>query len=948
MGESTDYRYRYRGDDVELLSTVGAGCSTCGEPNVSYEYDSVGRIIKTNKLDSQGQTVSSISTKFDDKGRITEVVQTNEQNQATWRKYRYDNTDYPMKPTSITRPSVVEGKISKTTLSYNNAGNVVAMIESGYRPAVPGSQINIAAQTNTPIERTTRFYYTKVNGRDVVTAIDAPQDNEADRAVSQTQYSWDELGENITEIRYPNGLTERFSYQTIAGKTLPTKHTAPDGVATTLSYNTKGLPIAMQRGDQTVRVAYDSMQRPVKWTNQLKQTISASYDDSNQQVTYKLHDGQQIVTQYNTEGQLINRQWLDSKGSVLIDPMAMQYNDMLSRSKATDQIADKETTNQQVRVSTIESTPTTYNPADTLLSSTADATIDIETNLLGKIKQIVLPEGATYNRLYDDFGRMVYAKDANTGESTVAYNLNDQPILIQSATNKHTADYDDNGRVTNTKYCKLGTNLTTITEQSCESITYTYDGAHLSQINDPAQNTDYSYDTQGRLTVESVQFKDSDKSWQTTYQYDETGRLQKVGLPEGATLSYIYNDISNPVKVNYQAPVQGWWQSVIRKVNPNHNSIALMTDIKSDSARGLLAFTHSNGQSASAKYDKAGRLTTWTDGDYQKTLTYDDRNQIIATDSKQNGQEKNEQLSYNAYGELIGVTDNSNNQTTQYQYDGNANRLGFSNSKGQAQYEYKQGTDQLLSISSQAKSANTTNNNGSKNNSIKNDNNSNSNERDSSRSNIKENNNNKQTSTYRYDAAGNPISISTQSISNTQTQRQFTYGARGQLTQLTDNKQISDYRYNHAMQRVSKTTDANTKDKHEQRYLWQQGLLDAEINVKDNQETLTRRYIYVGLRPIAMIDYDVDNNTSIYTVHTDHLGTPQQVSNDKQQTVWQGEYDAFGQVTVKAVPQNNTTDMQAKRKSWLPTLMNSANAAESITNEPVSYTHLTLPTICSV
>ena len=378
-----------------------------------------------------------------------------------------------------------------------------------------------------------------------------------------------------------------------------------------------------------------------------------------------------------------------------------------------------------------------------------------------------------------------------------------------------------------------------------------------------------------------MQFKGSKKQWQTTYQYDDTGRLQKVGLPEGATLSYIYNDISNPVKVNYQPPVQGWWQSVIRKVNPNHNSIALMTDIESDSARGLLAFTHSNGQAVSAKYDKAGRLTTWTDGDYQKALTYDNRNQIITTDSKQNNQKKSEQLSYNAYGELISVTStDSNKQSTQYQYDGNANRLGFSSPKAQAQYEYRQGTDQLLSISSQAKSANTTNNNGSKNNSIK--------------------NNNKQTSTYRYDAAGNPISISTQSISNTQvnTQRQFTYGARGQLTQLTDNNQSSDYRYNHSMQRVSKNTASNTQDKHEQRYLWQQGLLDAEIDVKDNQESLTRRYIYVGLRPIVMIDYDADNNASIYTIHTDHLGTPQQVSNEAQEIVWQGEYDAFGNVTV--------------------------------------------------
>ena len=265
--------------------------------------------------------------------------------------------------------------------------------------------------------------------------------------------------------------------------------------------------------------------------------------------------------------------------------------------------------------------------------------------------------------------------------------------------------------------------------------------------------------------------------------------------------------------------------------------------------------------------------------------------------SKQNDEEKNEQLSYNAYGELTRVTDTDSNQTTQYQYDLNANRLGFSSPKAKADYEYKAGTDQLLNITATT-------------------------------------NNNEQTSTYRYDAAGNPTLISVQQGQDgkAQTQRQFTYGARGQLTQIIDANQTTDYRYNHAMQRVSKTI-AND----EQRYLWQQGLLDAEIKVNDNQETLTRRYIYVGLRPIAMIDYDSDNSPSIYTIHTDHLGTPQQVSNDKQEIVWQGEYEAFGQVTVKATPQNNTQDMQAKRKGWLPSLMNSANATQSITNEPFEF-----------
>ncbi|WP_019674074.1 RHS repeat-associated core domain-containing protein [Psychrobacter lutiphocae] len=182
----------------------------------------------------------------------------------------------------------------------------------------------------------------------------------------------------------------------------------------------------------------------------------------------------------------------------------------------------------------------------------------------------------------------------------------------------------------------------------------------------------------------------------------------------------------------------------------------------------------------------------------------------------------------------------------------------------------------------------------------------------------------------------NPTLISTQDqSSDTPKQRKFSYGARGQLTDYQDDKgNETNYRYNHAMQRVSKTTTNDKKDKHEQRYLWQQGL----IEVKDSKETLTRRYIYVGLRPIAVIDYDSDNSPSIYTIHTDHLGTPQQITNDNQQTVWQGEYDVFGNVTVKAISINNTQDIKAKKKGWSLNIINQANAVDdTIHKEPFEF-----------
>ena len=46
--------------------------------------------------------------------------------------------------------------------------------------------------------------------------------------------------------------------------------------------------------------------------------------------------------------------------------------------------------------------------------------------------------------------------------------------------------------------------------------------------------------------------------------------------------------------------------------------------------------------------------------------------------------------------------------------------------------------------------------------------------------------------------------------------------------------------------------------------------------------------------------------TETYFFHTDHLGTPQVVTDATQQVVWQGEYSPFGKVTetVSLVVQN--------------------------------------------
>lgn len=48
-----------------------------------------------------------------------------------------------------------------------------------------------------------------------------------------------------------------------------------------------------------------------------------------------------------------------------------------------------------------------------------------------------------------------------------------------------------------------------------------------------------------------------------------------------------------------------------------------------------------------------------------------------------------------------------------------------------------------------------------------------------------------------------------------------------------------------------------------------------------------------------MIQYDDNKKPQLYAVHTDHLGTPLQVTDAKQQIVWQAEYDIYGRASVR-------------------------------------------------
>lgn len=219
--------------------------------------------------------------------------------------------------------------------------------------------------------------------------------------------------------------------------------------------------------------------------------------------------------------------------------------------------------------------------------------------------------------------------------------------------------------------------------------------------------------------------------------------------------------------------------------------------------------------------------------------------------------------SIDANGNLKTVAEMAN----AYQYDANGNRISHTSSNHQHQsnqqthYTYEPSSDRLSNIA------------------------------------IKDDKDNIIKAThYTYDNLGNPVMITTKDhkgdIIN---QRALTYTPDGQIKSIKDNdKLIATYHYNHLRQRTSKTV-YNDKGavKDTTQYLWDKGLLSAEI--KDNK--ITCRYVYLDIMPVAVLDYTYQDNkgkvhdkpikTEVYSIHTDHLGTPKQITNDKQTIIHQ-------------------------------------------------------------
>ncbi|MHB1232053.1 MAG: RHS repeat-associated core domain-containing protein [Burkholderiales bacterium] len=842
LGQTTVYTHAVINEQARLLEVRGAGCATCNEANVKYTYDKLGRMSGETQLTPAGRPIQTTRLDRDALGRVLKVSRIGYRNgkaQAAQLLVRYEYAGEGAQPALIARPSVIAGKEAMTRIAYNASGQITQVTETGYSPGIDGQQAQ-------PIARTTTYSYSRINGRSLLTQIDGPLKNGKTNSPADsdiTRYTWDKRGDYPIEITQPGNLVSRVEARDAAGR--PAAVREVNGLLTQLHYAYTGQATQIERAGRRVSISYDAQMLPTVLRGNDGQTIRIAYLPGQGKLRYTLPDGQTLEESRNSEAQITALGWLDAQGHALGQPGRYAYD-------ARGQLAGITLPSglhaafeydaggrlrrwQQGKAAGSQH----FDPQTRLLEADiAGAKYRLQADAQEAALALTLPTGAVHTELIDDFGRVVQQTSPERGRRTATYDLADHTLEVRDAVRVMSARYDAAGRILERRHQDID-------GRQARVVRYTWQGVHLIRIDDAEQITEYTYDTQARRSGERIILKSQGRTAQTyltRYRYDALGRLHQTVLPEGATLTTHYNAISQISRVDYQAPAYSWWGKVLRWVWKDYGTAALIAGIETDSAHGLLGYTHANGQRVTTQYDNARRLTRWQDGASDTRLAYNAEEEIAQL--KRNTQTLN--LDYDLRGRLQQA--DQGKQREDYTLDSNGNRLGKTGNTAQPQpYAYRPASDQLLGTAAHA---------------------------------------------YRYNAVGEPVQIESSPLQQNHHVRQLAYGPMGELISVTDDgKQTARYRYNQNRQRIAKTVNGRTTF-----FLWQGGAIAAEA---DAQGHIEKRYFYLGSRPVAMIRYDKDNKPTPYAIHTDHLGTPLQVTDEKRQIVWQAEYDVYGRATVR-------------------------------------------------
>ncbi|GAB2197552.1 RHS repeat domain-containing protein [Sessilibacter sp. MAH4] len=394
-----------------------------------------------------------------------------------------------------------------------------------------------------------------------------------------------------------------------------------------------------------------------------------------------------------------------------------------------------------------------------------------------------------------------------------------------------------------------------------EVTTFAYDKhGRLAQANNASQQLRFHYNASGRL-IEEHQGEQV-----LRHSYNSLGLRTQTTLPSGDTLKYRFNNIGQLQSASFN-------DQLITQLK--HNKLGQIAERK----QGELTSEYD--------YDAMGRLSE------HRVLSQAQKHAVIQRNYR-----------YTQAGNLESI-DDLNKGSTQYFYDA-LDRLkqveGFVNE----QFDFDPANN-LIQQSEQPKAEQAQ----------QNPNQTTENSQEFANSNIvsldkaREQKAEQQTKGNRlafqgdrhftYDQRGNLIKEARGK--NGKLITEFRYNAQNQLIEIDHCGTKTQYQYDALGRRIKKIS-ADT----ETQFLWNGDVLLSETQrlktiekdeSKSTEKTAVAK-IYVfepnSFKPLAQIQ-----NNEIYHYHLDHLGTPQELTNNRGDIVWSAQYKTYGNLALKTV-----------------------------------------------
>ncbi len=642
----TDARGNARTHTFEMLngvkkitSATGIGCLSCGE-YASYSYDTSGNVsARTDFKGSKTCYAYDLARNLEtvrvegfapgltcpaDLATYTPTVGTAQRKITTmW------HSSYRL-PTQIDEPN------RRTTFTYDANANVLTRTATDL--------------TVTPnVSRTWTYTY---NSFGQVLTADGPRTDVSD--VTTYAYYNCSTGYQCGQVQtITNALGHVTTYNTYNVHGQPLTVTDPNGVITTLTYDTRQRLTSREAGGETTSIEYwptgllKQVTLPdlsfILYTYDSAHRLTQVSDSENNRIVYTLDamgnrtqeetfdPSNALVQLHHRAFNTLNQLWqeIGSANTAAVtttlgyDPNGNQTSASAPLSRNTSNLFDELNRLKQITDPASGTTLFGYDANDNLTSVTdprGNVTSYVYTGF-GDLKQQTSPDTGVTENVYDSGGNLFTSTDARSKTGTYSY--------------------DALNRVTQVSYPD-------------QTITYSYDTGtnnkgRLMQVSDALGSTSWTYSTLGRVASRTQVMSGVSKT--VGYGYSAAGQLTTLTTPSGQTISYGYANN--------------------RITSLTVNSTTLLSNVLYDPFGPVRQWTWGNGTLAVRSFDQDGNLDQ-IDSAGLRTYAQDDAFRITGITDAVN---PNLTWSY-GYDLLDRLTSASRTgQSQTWTYDTNGNRL---------------------------------------------------------------------------------------------------------------------------------------------------------------------------------------------------------------------------------------------------------------------------------